>query len=159
MNPGPVAGVVREAMRTHRSVLAGMFVAAAAAPAVADENVVGVYDVKFEESGSTCNPPPIALGHAKLTIEIKKSSLTVNTDLIPLMVGTPQKNGKIEAKTLKVVGTTVAGLSGKYTVKGRVEGGMLALVLVADYIRQDNNKPYCSQSWNVSGLRADAEKK
>jgi hypothetical protein len=143
-----------------RLCLVSLFVlAATAAPVLADDNPAGVFDVKFEESGSTCNPPPIALGRGKLTIEIKKSSLTVNTDLIPLMVGTPQKNGKVEAKTLKVVGTTVAGLSGKYSIKGRVDGAMLQLVLVADYIRQDNNKPYCSQSWNVSGLRTDAEKK
>ena len=143
-----------------RLALVSMFVlAATAAPALADDNVAGVYDVKFEESGSTCNPPPIALGRGKLTIEIKKGSVTVNTDLIPLMVGTPQKNGRVEAKTLKVVGTTVAGLSGKYSVEGRVENSMLQLVLVANYIRQDNNKPYCQQSWNVSGLRQDAEKK
>ncbi len=146
-------------MRLPRTLLGVLVLAATAAPALADETVAGVYDVKFEESGSTGNPPPIALGRGKLTIEIKKSSLTVNTDLIPLMVGTPQKNGKVAAKTLKVVGTTVAGLSGKYSVEGRVEGGMLQLVLVADYIRQDNNKPYCQQSWNVSGLRTDAEKK
>lgn len=146
-------------MRLPRSLLGVLLVAATAAPAVADDSPVGVFDVKFEESGSTCNPPPIALGRGKVTIEIKKGSLTVNTDLIPLMVGTPQKNGKVSAKTLKVVGTTVVGLSGKYSVEGRVESGMLSLILIANYIRQDNNKPYCQQSWNVSGLRTDAEKK
>jgi hypothetical protein len=132
---------------------------AAAAPAHADETVAGTYDVKFEESGSTCSPPPLTLGKGKLTIEVRKGSLTVNTDLIPQMTGVPQKNGKISAKTLKIVGTTIGGLSARYSVAGRVDGGMLQLVMTAEYIRQDTNKPYCTQAWNVAGLRADAEKK
>jgi hypothetical protein len=143
-------------MRTLLTVFA---VLAVAAPAFADENVAGIYDVKFEESGSTCNPPPVSLGRGKMTIEVRKGSLTVNTDLIPLMTGSPQKNGKISAKTLKIVGTTVQGLSAKYSVAGRVDGGMLQLVMTAEYIRQDTNKPYCTQAWNVSGLRGDAKEK
>ena len=136
-----------------------MAVLAMAAPAFADENVAGTYDVKFEESGSTCSPPPLTLGKGKLTIEVRKGSLTVNTDLIPVMTGVPQKNGKITAKTLKIVGTTIGGLSARYSTAGRVDGGMLQLVLTAEYIRQDTNKPYCTQAWNVAGLRSDAEKK
>jgi len=140
--------------------LAVLIVLAVAAPALADDdNISGVYDVKFEESGSTCNPPPVALGRGKLTIEVKKGVVTVNTDLIPLMTGTVQKNGKIAAKTTKVVGTTVQGLSAKYSSAGRVDKGMLQLVMTAEYIRQDTGKPYCTQAWNVAGLRADAEKK
>ena len=141
-----------------RTILPLVAVLAMSAPAFADENIAGVYDVKFEESGSTCNPPPVSLGRGKLTIEVKKGSVTVNTDLIPLMTGTPQKNGKISAKTLKTVGTTVAGLSARYSVAGRVDGGMLQLVMTAEYIRQDTNKPYCTQAWNVSGLRAESDK-
>jgi hypothetical protein len=133
--------------------------AVAAAPAQADEDVTGTFDVKFEESGSTCNPPPVALRHGKLTIDVKKGATTVNTDLIPQMVGAVPKDGAIDAKTLKLVGTTVAGLSGRYSVKGRVDSGSVSVVLVADYVRQDTNKPYCSQAWNVSGSRMDAAKK
>ena len=132
--------------------IAVLLVLAAATPAFADENVVGTYEVKFEEAGSTCNPPPVALGRGKLTIEIKKGVLTVNTDLIPIMTGTPQKNGKVSAKTTKIVGTTVVGLSAGYSVACRVDGGMLQLVLTAEYVRQDTNKPYCTQAWNVSGI-------
>ena len=145
-------------MRTIPSVLVVLAMTAMTAPAFADEQVAGSYDVKFEESGSTCNPPPVALGRGKLTIDVKNGALTVNTELIPLMKGTPQKNGKISAKTPKVVGTTVQGLSANYSVAGRVDGGMLQLVMTAEYIRQDNNKPYCTQAWNVSGLRAEADK-
>ena len=140
-------------------IIAVLLVLAAATPAFADENVVGTYEVKFEEAGSTCNPPPVALGRGKLTIEIKKGVLTVNTDLIPIMTGTPQKNGKVSAKTTKIMGTTVVGLSAGYSVAGRVDNGMIQLVLTAEYVRQDTNKPYCTQAWNVAGLRADAEKK
>ena len=131
----------------------------AASPALADDSPAGTYDVKFEESGTTCNPPPVALGRSKLTIEIKKGTLSVNTDLIPVMYGTPDKSGKIAAKTPKLVGTTVMGLSARYSVAGRVDGGMLQLVLTADYVRQDTNKPYCQQAWNISGVRGDADKK
>ena len=69
------------------------------------------------------------------------------------MVGVPQKNGQINAKTLKVVSTTVQGLAGKYRVAGRVENGQLSLVLVAEYVRESDHKPYCTQSWNVTGTR------
>ena len=131
-----------------------------ASPALADETVAGTYDFKFEEMAHNCDPPPVALARNKLTISVEKTSLRVNTELIPQMVGIAQKNGKVNAKTIKVVGTTVAGLSGKYSVAGHVDDGVLQLVLVAEYIRQDTNKPYCTQSWNVSGLRQDlADKK
>jgi hypothetical protein len=146
-------------MRTIPTVLAGVIALAVTSPAFADENVTGNYDVKYEEAGSTCNPNPVTLGKGKLTIEIKKGSLLVNIDTIYQMVGVPQKNGKISAKTAKVVGTTVGGLSARYSVAGRVESGMLQLVLTAEYVRQDNNRPYCTQAWNVSGLKADTEKK
>ncbi len=142
-----------------RTIFTVLVVLAVSVPAFADEpNIAGVYDVKFEESGSTCNPPPVALGRGKLTIEVKKGVVTVNTDLIPLMTGTVQKS-KVAVKTTKIVGTTVQGLSAKYSAAGRVDGGMLQLVMTAEYVRQDTGKPYCTQAWNVSGLRGDAKDK
>jgi hypothetical protein len=140
-----------------RTTMAVLIVAATTASARADEAVIGTYDVKFEEMASNCTPPPVALGRGKVTIDIKKDALTVNTDLIPQLVGVPAKNGKINAKTNKVVGTTVVGLSGKYSVAGRVEGGMLQLVLVAEYINQKDGRPYCTQSWNINGARSTDE--
>ena len=142
------------------AALAAGALAFCATPAFADDDVTGTFDVGFKESGSTCNPPPVALRHGKLTLEIRKGVLTVNTDLIPQLAGGIPKDGAFEAKTLKLVGTTVAGLSGRYSVKGRVDGGTVTLVLVADYVRQDTNKPYCSQAWDVTGPRqTDAAKK
>ena len=140
-------------MRTLPVLLACAAALGAATPAFAQERVQGTYAVKYEEMASNCSPPPVALGKGKLTIEIRKSSLEVNADLIPIMVGVPQKNGQINAKTLKVVSTTVQGLAGKYRVAGRVENGQLTLVLVAEYVRESDHKPYCTQSWNVTGTR------
>jgi len=126
------------------------------------EDAAGSYDVKFEEMGHNCTPPPVALGRSKLTISTnpKKSALTVNIETIPEMAGVPQKGGKVNAKTVKgAVPTTVQGLDAKYSIAGKIEdGGMLQLVLVAEYIKHDDKKPYCTQSWNVTGLRGTPEK-
>ncbi|MEO6776847.1 MAG: hypothetical protein ABI467_28175 [Kofleriaceae bacterium] len=132
-----------------------MLVASLGSVALA-EDAAGSYDVKFDEMGHNCNPPPVALGRSKLTIATRKNSLVVNIDTIPEMAGVAQRSGKVNAKTLKgAVATTVQGLDAKYSIAGKIEeGGMLQLVLVAEYIRHDNKKPYCTQSWNVTGLRA-----
>src|SRR6185312_8175616 len=124
------------------------------------EDAAGSYDVKFEEMGHNCNPPPVALGRGKLTIATRKNSLVVNIDTIPEMAGVPEKGGKVNAKTVKgAVPTTVGGLDAKYSIAGKVDdGGMLQLVLVAEYIKHDDKKPYCTQSWNVTGLRGTPDK-
>jgi hypothetical protein len=124
------------------------------------EDAAGSYDVKFEEMGHNCNPPPVALGRGKLTIATRKNSLVVNIDTIPEMAGIPEKGGKVNAKTVKgAVPTTVGGLDAKYSIAGKIEdGGMLQLVLVAEYIKHDDKKPYCTQSWNVTGLRGTPDK-
>ena len=51
--------------------------------------------------------------------------------------------------------------SNEVSIRGRLVGtlddnGVLQLVLVAEYTRQDNGKPHCTQSWNVSGVRGKA---
>lgn len=145
-------------MRTLPVLTACALAAAVAAPAFAQQHVAGTYDVKYEELATNCSPPPVALGHGKLRIAVKGRSLEVNADLIPIMYGVSQKTGQINAKTRKVQATTVQGLDGKYRVAGRVENGMVTLVLVAEYVRDSDKKPYCTQSWNVSGVRADAGK-
>ena len=120
------------------------------------EDIAGSYDVKFEEMGHNCNPPPVALGRSKLAITTfpKKNALSVNIETIPVMDGIPQKGGKINAKTSKVLATTVQGLDAKYSIAGKIdEGGILQLVLVAEYIKHDDKKPYCTQSWNVTGAK------
>jgi hypothetical protein len=124
-----------------------------AAPAFADESVTGTYDVKYEEAGNTCSTKPQTLTKGKLTIAIKKGALDVSFDPAYALVGTPSKDGSINAKTAKLIGTSVGGLSARYSVVGRVDKGALQLALTAMYVRQDTNQPYCAQTWNVTGTR------
>jgi hypothetical protein len=143
-----------------RNLFALVLVASLGSSVVWAEDAAGSYDVKFEEMGHNCNPPPVALGRGKLTIATRKNSLVVNIDTIPEMAGIPEKGGKVNAKTVKgAVPTTVGGLDAKYSIAGKIEeGGMLQLVLVAEYIKHDDKKPYCTQSWNVTGLRGTPDK-
>jgi hypothetical protein len=126
----------------------------ASAPARADETVVGSYDVKVDETASTCDPKPESFGKTKVQLSSAKGELTVKFATMYKMVGTSTKEGAITAKTTKLIGTSVGGLSARYSVVGHATGGALELVLTAQYIRQDTNKPHCMQAWNVSGTRA-----
>jgi hypothetical protein len=141
-------------------VTTAVLVAMMAGSALADD-VNGSYDVKFEEMGTGCNPPPVALGRSKLVIASnpKKNAITVNIETIPEMAGIPQKGGKINAKTTKPLPTTVQGLDAKYSIGGKIDdSGMLQLVFVAEYQKSDTHKPYCTQSWNVTGVKGTPEK-
>lgn len=142
-------------MRESRLVAAVFIIAVSASSGRALANdVAGSYEVKFEEMSTNCSPPPVTYTRGTVRVDIGKSSLRVNIETIPQMVGIPAKSGKINAKTTKKVATTVQGLDGKYGISGRVDdNGVLQLVLVAEYTRQDNGKPHCTQSWNVSGVR------
>jgi len=142
-----------------RTLFALVLVAGLGSAAWADATT-GSYDVKFEEMGHNCSPPPVALARGKLTIATRKNSLVVNIDTIPEMAGVPEKGGKVNAKTVKgAVPTTVGGLDAKYSIAGKIDdGGMVQLVLVAEYIKHDDKKPYCTQSWNVTGLRGTPDK-
>ena len=143
-------------MRTNRLVAATALAIAsfATTPAFA-QDIAGTYEVKFEEMSTNCAPPPATYTRADLRIDVAKSSLRINIDTIPQMAGIPAKSGKISAKTPKKLASTVQGLDGKWAISGRVDdNGVLQLVLVAEYTRQDNGKPHCTQSWNVSGVRA-----
>jgi len=124
----------------------------AAAPAFADD-VAGVYDVKFETMASDCSPPPVAIGRGKLTIATKKGGLTLDVSPLPQLAGGTTDEGKVTFKSNRVFGTTVVGLLAKYSATGDVKGSKLDLLVVADYIKQTDSKPYCKQSWKVTGER------
>jgi hypothetical protein len=142
-------------MRT--SLLAGVFLLVATSSALA-QDVAGTFEAKFDEAGSTCNPPPVTYRTSKIVIEEKKPGVIVNIETIPQMVGGKPKKGSFKATTSTAKATTVQGLDAKYTISGRVdESGVIAVVLVAEY--QANKKPYCVQSWNISGVRATDDKK
>lgn len=126
----------------------------ASGPVRADESIAGTYDVKIAETASTCDPKPESFGRSKVQLSSAKGELTVKFDKIYKMTGTATKEGQITAKTVKLIGTSIAGLSARYSVVGHATGDALDLVLTAQYIRQDTNKPHCSQAWNVTGSRA-----
>ena len=131
-----------------------ILVTAASGPARADETVAGTYDVKIDETASTCDPKPERLGKTKVELSVAKGELTVKFATMYKMTGPAAKDGKITAKTTKMIGTSMAGLSARYSVVGHAAGDALELVLTAQYIRQDTNKPHCMQAWNVTGTRA-----
>lgn len=145
----------------YLGALASLAVVALVSSVASAEDTPGSYDVKFDEMGHNCNPPPVALGRSKLKISQKKTSITVNIETIPEMAGVTQKGGKINAKTVKgAVPTTVQGLDAKYSIAGKIDdAGIVQLVLVAEYIKHDDKKAYCTQSWNVTGLRGTPDKK
>jgi hypothetical protein len=115
------------------------------------EDITGVYDVKFETMASDCNPPPVALGRGKLTIGSKKGTLTLDVSPIPQLAGGEANDGKVTFRSNRVFGTTVVGLLAKYSATGDAKGGKIDLLLIADYIKQTDSKPYCKQSWKVTG--------
>ncbi len=121
-------------------------------PALADDGT-GTYDVTYADAGSTCSANPVTMTKGKLTIAVKKGALNVSFDPMFALVGKPAKDGAIDAKTTKLIGTSVGGLSARYAIVGRAQGGALQLALTATYIRQDTNKPFCAQTWNVTGAK------
>jgi hypothetical protein len=138
-------------MRIPPSIVVTMLIVAS--PARADKNIAGSYAVEFEEIASTCSPKPETLSKSKVTLAVKKGSLTVKFDAIYQMVGAAPKDGKISAKTKNLIGTAIGGLSARYSVTGRADNASLELVLTAQYIRQDTYKPHCQQTWKVTGAR------
>ncbi len=123
---------------------------------VAAADPAGVYDVKFEEVSTNCTSP-LRYPPGKLTIKVSGKSLTVDIGNTPLMGGIPAEN-KISAKSKPNGGTMVEGMTGIFSVAGKVsKEGLLHLVMVGEY--SANGKPLCTQSWNVNGPRNDAKPK
>ena len=138
-----------------RTVQLSVLVVLGLVTATAHADVAGVYDVKYEEVSTNCTSP-LRYTHGKITVAVKGNSLTVDIDRTPLMGGIPAKTGKISAKS-KSGGTMVEGMQGVFSVAGKVTPeGQLHLVMVGEYTA--NGKPLCSQSWNVTGPRADVPK-
>jgi hypothetical protein len=92
------------------------------------------------------------LASGKLALTVKKAAVTVKLDKVFPMTG-DLKDGVINAKTTKVIGTSMAGVSARYSVTGRAGDGKVDLALNAQYIRQDTNRPFCAQAWSVAGAK------
>lgn len=141
---------------TSRSVVLGIALLALAAPAYADD-LAGAYDVKFEQVSTNCEHPVAYPQHGLLKIDVKGGDLQIDIDRTPLMIGKSAKPGKISAKSPKPGHTPIEGMDGVFSVAGRITAeGMLSLVMVGEY--QTAGKPLCTQSWNLAGLRARADK-
>jgi hypothetical protein len=135
-------------------ILSLAVVAALATPAFAEDvAVIGTYDVKYEEMSNNCTNVGMTLARGQLKIEVKSNTLVIDIERVPLMSGIPTKNGAVNAKS-KLGPTSIQGLDGTFSIGGRVSGndGMLQLVFVAEY--QAKGKALCTQSWNVTGVRA-----
>ncbi len=140
---------------TRRVVLGLAVLTSMAAPAFADDSPAGTYDVKFDQVSTNCDHPLNYPARGTLKIEVKGADLQVDIERTPLMVGKPAKSGKLSAKSPKPGHTPIQGMDGVFSVAGRITSeGMLGLVMVGEY--QAAGKPLCTQSWNLSGLRAGA---
>jgi hypothetical protein len=147
-------------MRTTVATLILGAMTLASTAAVADKGdkpgdkseVAGTYDVKYDEVSNNCTNTGMTFTRGTLKIE-QKQNVTVNIDLVPIMVGSAPKAGKIKAQS-KLGASVIQGLDGKFSVAGRVDEGVLQLVFVAEYYVK--GKPLCTQSWNVAGVRQAA---
>lgn len=139
-----------------RSAVLSVAILAVAVPAHADE-LAGAYDVKFEQVSTNCEHPLSYPPHGSLKIEVKGGNLQVDIERTPVMIGKPSKTNKLSAKTPKPGPTMMGGMDGAFSIAGPITTeGMVALVMVGEY--QTAGKPLCTQSWNLSGLRAEADK-
>ncbi|MCA9675433.1 MAG: hypothetical protein H6709_15250 [Kofleriaceae bacterium] len=146
-------------MRTNLSpVILAVFttvaVLAGASEARADkgDDVIGSYEVRYEEVSSNCSTTSIAMARGQLDISKKKSQLVVDIQRFPLMYGSFGKSGKVRASS-KIAPSSIQGVDGKFSVAGRVDEGLIQLVFVAEYYVK--GKPMCSQTWNVTGKRQE----
>jgi len=88
---------------------------------------------------------------------VKGTTVTVDISRTPLMQGSVGKGGKVSAKS-KLGNTSLDGMSGVFSVAGKITPeGILSFVMVGEYTA--GGKALCSQSWNVSGSKADAPAK
>lgn len=145
------------AARTCALLLTALAVTGGARAARADvaDSVAGRYEVKYEEVTSNCQNTGMVLVRGVLELNKRKATtVAVDIDRIPLMAGSAAKGGRVKA-TSKLGPTSIQGLDGRFSVAGTVnDDGVLSMVLVAEYYVK--NKAYCTQSWNVTGVRTGA---
>ncbi len=144
-------------MRTTRPLLvAGLLMLVAAAPAFAD--VSGTYDMKFEDVSTNCTTQKLTYKPQPVSIKVRGNSLVVDIDLTPVLVGVPQKHGKLSAKS-KSGNTMIGGMKGVFSLAGKIApDGTAQLVMVGEY-STEQGKSLCTQSWNVTGARTASKLK
>src|SRR5688500_1812723 len=73
------------------------------------DDVVGSYDVRYEEVSTNCSTTSIALTRGTVDITKKKTQLVVDIQRFPLMYGVPSKGGKVRASS-KVGKSSIDGV-------------------------------------------------
>jgi hypothetical protein len=142
---------------TRSFSVGALAIAALARPALADE-ITGSYEVKIEQLSTNCEHPLLYPARGSLKISMRGGDLIVDIDRTPLIVGHPDKTGQVSAKTPRPGHTPIAGMDGVFTIAGRITSeGMLRLTMVGEY--QAQRRPLCTQTWNLSGLRATEAKR
>jgi hypothetical protein len=134
--------------------LVALFTAAAGraeAQAKEEKAVGGEYDVKYDEVANNCTDVGMNLARGTVKLTTKgKDGLVIDIERMPVMSGSISKSRKFKAAS-KLERTSIQGLDGKFSSAGRVEDGVIQIVLIAEYYA--DKKPLCTQSWNVSGIR------
>ena len=120
--------------------------------------VAGHYQVKYDQVTSNCENTGMALVHGDLDITKRKAqTVAIDIDRLPIMAGAAAKGGRVKT-TSKLGKTSIQGLDGRFSMAGSInDDGVLQMVFVAEYYLQ--NKAYCTQSWNVSGVRGEKAEK
>jgi hypothetical protein len=116
------------------------------------EQIAGKYEVKFEEVQSSCSTTGMNLQRATVELSQKGRNLQVTIPAMPVMSGRVSRGGRFKAEAKKG-GTAIRGVDGRFTISGRVNRGVIQLVLIAEYFQ--GRKPLCTQSWNGSGVDKD----
>jgi len=138
---------------------------AVAAPALAQNRgkrgggageLAGDYEVKFNEIANNCENTGMNLRTGVVNLGKQGKQLTMQVPLVATMFGRMPRHGKFNVKA-KLGGTGIAGVLGKFSAAGKVEDGVLQMVLVAEYFRGSTKKPVpiCTKTWNARGLRRD----
>lgn len=144
-------------MRTFKTQLSAVAVAAvlAVAGTAAAQSESESYDVTFESVTSNCDADAaLALAKGRLVLERDSKQVTLRLAGLPVSLpalrGSQRRGGKLKAEA---TGTDARGRSQRLTASGRVEGGTIQLLFIAE-LRGADGKSVCSQTWDVTGKRA-----
>jgi hypothetical protein len=141
-------------IRSVRVLLAAAALCVATTPASAqrassDAPVGGAFEAKFELVSSNCKDTGMKLGRVSVDLaERARGRLDVTVPMVPVMSGVVSRGGKFKAEA-KRGKTAIAGLEGRFSVAGRVEGKTIQFLLIAEYYQ--GGKALCTQSWNAGG--------